>query len=107
MAIVHDGSVVALASPRRCSPARRGDPRVPRRREPRATLAHLQDRGIAGDDAFAIGARLTVPLHGHAAGDALAAIESERVRASEIATRAPTLDDVYLQLTGGTLRDAA
>ena len=48
-----------------------------------------------------------MPLHDHAATEALAAIESERLRASEIATRVPNLDDVYLQLTGGALREAA
>ena len=54
----------------------------------------------AGTDAFAVGARVTVPLHDHAATDALAVIEGEQLRASEIATRIPTLDDVYLHLTG-------
>ncbi len=48
-----------------------------------------------------------MPLHNHAATDALAAIESEHLRASEIATRVPNLDDVYLQLTGGAVREAA
>ena len=74
---------------------------------PERALASLRERRIAGDDAFAIGARITVPLHDHAVTEALAAIESERLRASEIATRVPNLDDVYLQLTGGALREAA
>jgi hypothetical protein len=43
---------------------------------------------------------VTVPLHSHSAAEALAAIEAEQLRVSEIATRIPTLDDVYLQLTG-------
>jgi ABC-2 type transport system ATP-binding protein len=103
VAIVHDGSVVALASPQSLL-AGLGEEILEFRvhDDPHATLAHLQDRGIAGDDAFAIGGRLTVPLRGRAAGDALAALEAERVRVSEISTRAPTLDDVYLQLTGST-----
>jgi ABC-2 type transport system ATP-binding protein len=103
VAIVHDGSVVALASPQSLL-AGLGEEILELRvdDEPHATLAHLKDRGIAGEDAFAIGARLTVPLHGRAAGDALAAIEAERIRVSEISTRAPTLDDVYLQMTGTT-----
>ena len=54
-----------------------------------------------------MGARITVLRHAHAATEALAAIESERLRASEIATRIPNLDDVYLQLTGDTLGQAA
>ena len=37
---------------------------------------------------------------------ALAAIESERLRADEITTRAPNLDDVYLKFTG-SLSEAA
>ena len=101
VAIVHDGSVVALASPRSLL-AGLGEEILEFRvhDEPHATLAHLQDRGTVGEDAFAIGARLTVPLRGRPAGDALAAVEAERIRVSEISTRAPTLDDVYLQLTG-------
>ena len=102
VAIIHEGSLVALDSPRALM-TRLGreilEFRVDGSSE--AALATLQRRGIAADDAFAIGARLTVPLHDHAATDALAAIESERLRVSEIATRVPTLDDVYLQLTGG------
>ena len=49
---------------------------------------------------------MTVPLHRHPATEALAVIEAERVRASEIATRAPNLDDVYLKFTGA-LSEAA
>ena len=59
------------------------------------------------EETFAIGARITVPLHTHTVAEALAALESERLRTSEIATRIPNLDDVYLQLTGGTVREAA
>ena len=86
----------------------RRDPRVPRRRRrPGAALGALRERGVARGDAFAIGARVTVPLHEHAAAEALAAIEAERLRVSEIATRTPTLDDVYLQLTGARMDHAA
>ena len=60
----------------------------------------LRDRGVAGSDAFAVGARVTVPLHEHPPTDALAVIDGEQLRVSEIATRSPTLDDVYLHLTG-------
>ena len=43
-----------------------------------------------------------MPLRGRTGRHALAAVEAERIRASAITTRAPTLDDVYLQLTGTT-----
>jgi ABC-2 type transport system ATP-binding protein len=65
-----------------------------------AALGVLRDRGVAGTDAFAVGARVTVPLHEHVPTDALAVIETEHLHVSEIATRVPTLDDVYLHLTG-------
>jgi ABC-2 type transport system ATP-binding protein len=108
VAIIHEGSLVALDSPKALL-ARLGREILEFRVDGSAerALATLRDRGIAADDAFAIGARITVPLHRHAATEALAAIDSEHLRASEIATRVPNLDDVYLQLTGGALREAA
>lgn len=108
VAIIHEGSLVALDSPRALL-ARLGREILEFRVDgsPERALAGLRERRIAGADAFAVGARITVPLHEHAATDALAAIESENLRASEITTRVPNLDDVYLQLTGATLREAA
>jgi ABC-2 type transport system ATP-binding protein len=107
VAIIHEGSVVALDSP---SALLAGlgreilEFRVDRSAE--AALAGLRQRRVAGEDAYAIGARITVPLHNHAAADALAALESERIRPSEIATRAPNLDDVYLKFTGSVAQAA-
>jgi hypothetical protein len=50
---------------------------------------------------------VTVPLHEHTATDALAVIDGDHLHVSEIATRIPTLDDVYLHLTGGRIASAA
>ena len=107
VAIIHQGSLVALDSPEALL-AGLGREILEFRvdSEPTSVLAGLRARGIAQDDAFSVGARVTVPLHRHAAGEALAAIESERVQASEIATRVPNLDDVYLKFTG-SLSEAA
>jgi len=106
--IIHEGSLVALDSPTALL-AKLGREILEFRVDgsPERALQTLRQRQIAGADAFAIGARITVPLHHHAVTDALAAIEAEHLRASEIGTRVPNLDDVYLQLTGGALRDAA
>jgi ABC-2 type transport system ATP-binding protein len=108
VAIIHEGSLVALDSPKALLAAL-GREILEFRVDgsPDRALATLRDRGIAAEDAFAIGARITVPLHTHTVAEALAAIESERLGTSEIATRIPNLDDVYLQLTGGTVREAA
>jgi ABC-2 type transport system ATP-binding protein len=107
VAIVHQGSLVALDSPRALLDGLgreilefRADG------DPHQALAVLRQRGVAADDAFAVGARVTVPLHHHQATEALGVIESERLRAMEITTRAPNLDDVYLKFTG-SLSEAA
>jgi ABC-2 type transport system ATP-binding protein len=101
VAIIHRGTIVGLDSPRALLDGMGREILEFRvSGSPEAALAALHERGVAGADAFAVGARVTVPLHDHAASDALATIEAERLRASEIATRAPTLDDVYLHLTG-------
>jgi ABC-2 type transport system ATP-binding protein len=107
VAIIHKGAIVALDSPAALLAGLGREIlefRVDSR--PRDALAGLRAEGIAGDDAFAVGARVTVPLHNHAAAEALAVIEAGGVRASEIATRIPNLDDVYLKFTG-SLSEAA
>jgi ABC-2 type transport system ATP-binding protein len=106
--IIHDGALVALDTPGSLL-AGLGAQILEFRaeRDPREAIERLRERGVAREDAFAVGARVTVPLHEASAGEALAVLESERLPASEIASRAPTLDDVYLQLTGGALPAAA
>ena len=107
VAIIHEGTIVALDSPRSLLAGLGREIlefRVSGSSD--AALGALRDRGVAGEDAFAVGSRITVPLHDHAATDALAAIEGEHLRVSEIATRIPTLDDVYLNLTGERMAHA-
>jgi hypothetical protein len=48
-----------------------------------------------------------VPLHEESAGDAIAAINQAGLSTSAISTRQPTLDDVYLRLTGDGVAAAA
>jgi ABC-2 type transport system ATP-binding protein len=100
--IVHRGELVALDRPRALLAglgAEILELRVQGGADP--ALGVLRARKLAGDDAFAVGARVTVPLHGRAASEALAVLDEEQIRASEIQVRAPTLDDVYIHLTGG------
>ena len=105
VAIIHQGHVVALDSPQALL-ARLGSEILEFRvgGDADATLARLRQQRLAGDDAFSVGARVTVPLHDLSATATLAALDD---RASEISTRVPTLDDVYLQLTGDRLAEAA
>jgi ABC-type multidrug transport system ATPase subunit len=104
IAIVHEGRIVALDEPGALL-ADLGDEIVELRvdRDPAGALAALRSRGIADDTSFAVGATLTVPIHGHTAGDAVAAIAGMGIQPATLTTRRPSLDDVYLQLTGSRL----
>jgi ABC-2 type transport system ATP-binding protein len=104
VAIIHEGTIVALDSPTALLAGLGGEILEFRvSGSPSSALAALREQGIADADSFAVGARVTVPLHEHAASEALAVIDAERLHISEIATRVPTLDDVYLELTGQAL----
>ena len=107
LAIIHSGRIVALDTPRALL-AGLGSELVELRVEGNVTsaLASLRDRGVAGRDAFAVGARLTVPLHDRSSHEAIAAVR-ELGLGGAISARKPTLDDVYLSLTGDSLAAAA
>jgi ABC-2 type transport system ATP-binding protein len=108
VAIMHDGRIVALDAPAALR-ARLGDEIVELRVHDHAadSLATLREKGLARDDAFAIGGTITVPLNGHGADETLAAIRSLPLPVVAIGSRRPTLDDIYLRLTGGRLDAAA
>ena len=108
IAIIHSGEIVALDTPSALL-AGLGRELVELRvnGDAATALASLRTRGIAGDGAFTVGSTLTVPLHDRTAAHAIAAIHDADIAASSISTRQPTLDDVYLRLTGGRLADAA
>jgi ABC-2 type transport system ATP-binding protein len=107
VAIMHAGRIVALDTPAALL-AGLGSEIVELRvhGDPAAALAALRSRGVAGEDAFAVGSTLTVPLTGVTAARALAVVDELRL-ADGAATRRPTLDDVYLRLTGDRLAAAA
>jgi ABC-2 type transport system ATP-binding protein len=108
VAIMHDGRIVALDTPAALL-ATLGREIVELRIDGQAEagLAALRAHGIAGDDAFSVGATLSVPLHDRAAADAISAIHGLRLPIAALSTRQPTLDDVYLRLTGDRIADAA
>ena len=104
VAIVHAGRIVALDTPSALL-ARLGREILEVRVAVRADdgLALLRSRGVAGDDAFVIGSTITVPIHDDSAHEALATASHLGLAGAAVATRPPTLDDVYLQLTGDRL----
>jgi ABC-2 type transport system ATP-binding protein len=107
VAIIHAGRIVALDTPAALL-AQLGQQLVELRVDGNANgaLGSLRDHGIAGRDAFAVGSRLTLPLHDRSPGEAIAAIH-EIGLSGAISAREPTLDDVYLRLTGDSLAAAA
>jgi ABC-2 type transport system ATP-binding protein len=108
VAIMHEGRIAGLDTPDRLLSALGGEILELRvDGDGAAALGALQTRGIAHGDAFAIGSTLTVPLHGRTAADAIASLRALDETTSAITTRAPTLDDVYLRLTGDRLPEAA
>jgi ABC-2 type transport system ATP-binding protein len=104
VAIVHEGRIVALDSPAALL-AGLGRELVELRVDGGVTAAitSLRSNGIAGADTFVVGATIHVPLRDRPGRDVVAAITELGVAARAITSRAPTLDDVYLQLTGESL----
>jgi ABC-2 type transport system ATP-binding protein len=104
IAIVHMGRIVALDTPANLlGTLGREIVEVRVDGDPQRAIDGLRSHGVAGDDAFTVGATLTVPLHDHAANEVLHHLTDMQVSTSAVTTRQPTLDDVYLQLTGDQL----
>ena len=103
-AVMHQGAIVAMGRPEALL-AGLGPELVELRvgKDPDGALAAMRARGLAAGDAFAIGSTLTIPLGSHSARDTITAIASLGIDTEAMTTRKPTLDDVYLQLTGSRL----
>jgi ABC-2 type transport system ATP-binding protein len=108
VAIIHRDEIVALGTPAALR-ASLGNEIVELRvdGDGERSLERLREHGVAGMDAFAVGSTLTVPLDARGAAAAIAEIEVLELPVTAISTRRPSLDDVYLRLTGGRLSDAA
>ena len=104
VAVVHEGRIVGLDSPDALL-TDLGKELLELRvvRDPAAALDALRGAGVAGPDAFRVGATLTIPLHRRTARHAMATIADLGIATDGMAARRPTLDDVYLRLTGDRL----
>jgi len=107
IAVMHEGRIVALDHPQRLRhELGRELVELHVRDDLPAALAVLRAHGIPAEDAFSVGSTLTVPLRDLSAGEAIATINDLGL-ATAISAREPTLDDVYLRLTGDRLAPAA
>jgi ABC-2 type transport system ATP-binding protein len=104
IAVVHAGKIVALDTP-----AALLDSLGPEILELRvgadgdALLSYLRTHGHVGADAFAVGTTVTVPLRGSSARGVIDRVEEFGANVTATTTRPPSLDDVYLRLTGTRL----
>jgi ABC-2 type transport system ATP-binding protein len=104
IAIVHAGRIVALDTPRALLEgfgAEIVEVRVDA--DVAAVLSFLRVHGAADPDSFAVGGTITVPLRGRPSQSVLDAVTEFGAPVLQSTTRPPTLDDVYLRLTGGRL----
>jgi ABC-2 type transport system ATP-binding protein len=104
IAVMHLGAIVALDRPAALL-ARLGTELLELRVEhdPAGALAAMRAHGLAAGDAFAVGSTLTIPARARPAQDTVAALAGLGIEVEAVTTRKPTLDDVYLQLTGSRL----
>jgi ABC-2 type transport system ATP-binding protein len=104
IAVMHRGAVVASDSPDALR-GRFGRELIELRvdGDGEAALAALRRERIVDGEAFAVGSTVTLPLHDRAAADVIGQIEGLGIATHGVATRRPTLDDVYLRLTGGSI----
>jgi ABC-2 type transport system ATP-binding protein len=101
VAIMHAGRIVALGTPSELRMSMGAELLALRvDGHAQSALAVLQARGVAGDEAFAVGSTVTIPLLGRTAAEAIAAVHEIGIPATAVSARPPTLDDVYLRLTG-------
>ena len=108
VAIIHSGEIVALDTPAALL-AGMGSELMELRVEGDvpAALSALRARGVMGDDGFAVGSTLTLPLQEHTAAEVLSAVDDARLSVAGVSTRTPSLDDVYLRLTGARIEQAS
>jgi ABC-2 type transport system ATP-binding protein len=104
IAIMHAGQIVALDTPQALLDSL-GNELVELRvdADVGGVLSFLQAHGMAGADAFTVGSTVTVPLRGSPSGQVVDAVTDFGAPITATSTRTPTLDDVYLRLTGSRL----
>jgi ABC-2 type transport system ATP-binding protein len=108
VAIIHAGRIVALDAPAALlGGLGREIVELRVNGDGAAALSALRAEGVAGAEAFAVGSTLTVPLRDRSAAEAISTIHALGLPSAGISTREPTLDDVYLHLTGDRLGEAA
>jgi ABC-2 type transport system ATP-binding protein len=104
VAILHDGRIVALQTPSVLLAAiGREVLELRLEADGHSVLRALQSRSVAPRGTFAVGSTVYVPLNTETAADVAETVTDLGFATQAVSTRRPTLDDVYLQLTGSSL----
>jgi ABC-2 type transport system ATP-binding protein len=107
VAIMHAGTVVALDTPRALLDGVGDNVIELRAHDAARVLRLLRTRGLATDQAFTVGSTVTLPLRGVTVAAAMEAIAGLQLGEASLSSRPPSLDDVYLRLTGDRIAAAA
>lgn len=101
IAVIDAGRIVACDAPSRMLAALGEEVLEMRVSDPGDAVAVLHSKGVADDDVTVVGAMITVSLRGADPNSLRDAVTTSGVTVRSFAVRPPTLDDVYLRLTGG------
>lgn len=106
LAVIDAGTVVACDSPASLL-ASLGDEILELRVDQTDKAAKiLYSNGVAAQDVLVIGGTVTASLRGIPGTRLIQLLNEDSVTVRSAATRRPTLDDVYLRLTGGRMTAA-
>jgi ABC-2 type transport system ATP-binding protein len=103
LAILDAGRIVACDTPANLLASLGNEVLEVRVDDPDRALQTLRADGVASDDVLVIGTTLTVCLRGFTGDEVAARLRAAAVGVRAVTTRHPSLDDVYLRLTGGRI----
>jgi ABC-2 type transport system ATP-binding protein len=106
LAVIDSGALVACDSPARLLASIGEEVLELRVDDPGRLLSVLRGGGVPDDDVLLVGGTATVLLRVVTAGQLTDLLADHAVRPRSATTRHPTLDDVYLRLTGGRIAGA-
>jgi ABC-2 type transport system ATP-binding protein len=103
IAIMHRGQIVALDTPAKLL-ANLGEEMLEVEGGTARVIKTLAENTIPTENAFEIGSTVTVPFRNGSGDRAVRALRDAQLPIRSISVRRPTLDDVYLRLTGDSLK---
>jgi ABC-2 type transport system ATP-binding protein len=104
LAVIDSGTMVACDTPARLLASIGEEVLELRLDDSQRVVELLHSHGVPGDDILVIGATTTVSLRTITAAHVSELLSDSSIPVRSATTRPPTLDDVYLRLTGGQIQ---